>query len=57
MPTTTTETVFFGDRQIGQTFQIDIGGGNWIKVTKVDQFDAVKENGHRIGVSVWTKTR
>lgn len=57
MPTTTNETVFFGNRKIGETFQIDVGGGNWIVVTKTNQFEAVKENGYKIGVSVWTKTR
>jgi hypothetical protein len=56
MASETTSKVF-GDVKLGQAAEIDIGGGNWIRVVKVDSFHARREDGQVIGVSFWTKTR
>jgi hypothetical protein len=47
----------FGDVKVGQAAEIDLGGGNWIRVVKMDSFHARREDGQVIGVSFWTKTR
>jgi hypothetical protein len=52
-----TTSKVFGDVKVGQAAEIDLGGGTWIRVVKVDAFYARREDGQVIGVSFWTKTR
>lgn len=48
----------FGDMRVGQSFQFDIGGGNWTEtVEKVSDTQVRRADGRVLGLSFWTRVR
>jgi hypothetical protein len=50
-------TLHFGDRKIGEYFEIDIGGGNWVAGQKTTPDTFVRNDGWAVKVSFWSRTR